>query len=303
MKTKLFISILIITIITSCGDPSPTELIMDDTAVDENYDVEIVSPDPEEIDYLSGYDSTGILEPVPEFSSIVSVSGIKNTFDKITTEGGIALAVFYDKSKPVRNSNGLLIGYKSRALGNVSFNNQPARLAENHKKMRGQGGGMKDTVLGFQHFYSFGGGRHHQQQGFPYSTQVQFKLEPFIGQSVEFAIPTPPALNASVNISGSRNARNLEIQLHWQKELNGGIEIIIGGRQKNDGRIFPIFRIRTADDGEFVIPQRLMNEIDQSKFDHLVYSLIRRYKQNFNNQLNDSYIVSQSIHNIGVPVQ
>lgn len=299
MKIKIVISLLIISFLAACGDPAPTELVLDDTTVDENYDVEIVSPDPAKIDYLTGYDSTGIVEPVSDFTNVISVSGIKNSFENTTIETGIALAVFFDKSQPVENEDGRIIGYKTRRLGNVFFNNNQAQLSVNRKKMHGKGG-KKDTVLGYQHIYSFGTWRPNQQQGrdFPYSNQVQFRLDPVLGGSIEFDIPTPPALNASLQIE--KKLKKERVKLNWQSRSQSQIEIIIGGKPKNEEGVFPVYRIHTADDGSFQIPQDLLDEIDKSLYDHLVFTLIRRYRQNYDNKLNDSYVVSQSIHNIGI---
>ena len=103
-------------------------------------------------------------------------------------------------------------------------------------------------------------------------------------------------------MQGSRSNRDLQAILRWNALHGKRITIILG--VKIHGHLFtiPIYRIRTRDDGNLVVPKQFLNELPLENFSKLVFTFIRSvesYKGDGNNKL---LVSAQSIHSIVIDI-
>ena len=183
-------------ILFSCDKPAPTQLV-DDTNSD--FEVELLNKNLDDQYYNSGLDTSGITQDLSSISNLISVSGIKITNkDNKTFRFSLAQAMFFDKSKPVKYSNGEILAYKTITPGTIKFNEVGARLDSFRIRYRdlgvpkvvtlGQKYVLYNLILGFPDpFY------------FSYDASVSFEFIPYgIGNSFAFNIPTPPEIDGDV---------------------------------------------------------------------------------------------------------
>ena len=293
---KYFLICLLGIIVVYCNEPAVTELVSADS---DEFDIELLSPSTQNL-VFTGYDTTGVVTPAPQFSVVISLSGIKNTYQGAEINQSLMTAAFFDKNLPVYSHNGRLIGYRTRVLGRVRFGIDSANVRELRIRFR-ENGFIRDTLLGFQHILYSGRNMHGQSQTFPYNSKVRFRLSPFLGNSVDFEIPTPPEVTGQLNTIGSVQNGNLQAEVIWNGLPSGRIEIVLGGILKSRTDILPLYRLTTKDDGKLVIPASLLKNIPFNLFDGLVITLIRRYRSS-DNSLQDHFIVSQSVHNIRIDI-
>jgi hypothetical protein len=281
----------------SCNEPIPTELTPDDIAIDDDLQVELLSPTPDQFVYATGYDSTGITQPIPQRASFITVNDIKNTTGSTTTESTFYSAAFFDRDSPIKNNLGVTVGFRTRAIGRTIFNGDTARIAPYIVRFK-ENGIEKDTVAGFLHLLKVNGRRGRQNN----NDHVSFRLKPIIGPPIQFNILTPPEVTGNVKISEKPGLPNFGIELTWNK-ANAPIEIIIGGVLKNKGEIFPLYNLKTKDDGHLRIPGNLLRNIPFNQFKSLVVTFIRRYRTDIgNNTTIDNFVTAHNIHNIVIPV-
>lgn len=305
MKTilKYLTAFLFYLLVYSCSEPNPTELTPDDASGEEEFSVEVLAKDPENYDYATGYDSTGVIEPSPGNSALISISGIKTSRNNTVDKALLALAVFYDRNQPVQNSMGRIIGFKTRIFGRVSFDSDSALIVP-HRINYFDKGIRKDTLLGLKHVLLKTAHGNSPFDIFPYNSAVTFSLQPILMPEVRIAVPTPEEITGSVEIIGRRDERNLAFILKWNAVNRGETEIILGGQRKGDRRVFPFYRIKTADDGLLRIPSRMLVPIPFDQYDKIVITFIRRRVKEFYQQqiFDNSFISAQSIHNIIINV-
>ncbi len=280
----------------SCGEPVPTEIIPAASAEDE-FEVEILSPNPDEYVYSTGYDSTGIVEPIPRFDTYVLLSGVRKEFEGNVKYKGYGGAVFFDKDAPVFDPLGKLIGFRSRRLGKVTFDGDSARVVSRFIRYLFDGE-IRDTVAGVRHISIFDK-RNPVHQSFPYDEDVHFKLKTLGGGTFETVIHTPPEIIGKLKITGSRANGDLKVELLWKGTGRGKAEIIFGGILKSNGELFPLMRFTIADKGRIKIPNSALLNIPFDRFDKMAITLIRRFEDLVdNNTLKKNFIAAQSIHNI-----
>lgn len=301
MLTKFKISLsaaLIVIMLIACNDPVPTELINPDNELtDDGFELELLSPEPEQYVYSNGYDSTGIVNPVPGFASLINISHVKNTLNNITKYRSGGLAIFYDTTRAVRSPNGRVVGFKARILGKVTFNGDTAAVLPYQIQYLDRGL-RKDTLLGFRHILYKESFSQIGNSFLPYGTNVEFKLDAFSGNK-KFMIPVPDEISGRVNVVGKRFQKDFRLELFWNGLDKGRTELIIGGLPIGRADIFPILRLRTRDDGKFVIPKHIVDRIPFEKFDKIVVTFLRKNESYKNeNSIGRVYIAAQSIHNI-----
>jgi hypothetical protein len=278
-------------IINGCDKPAPTELVQEE----EELEVEVLTKDTNDEYYTA--DSSGVVDDLKRHANVISISGIKRTRGDETSYSAYAQAIFFDRDNPVRRGNGKLLGYKTRILGDVLFNNVPARINLYNLRFK-EGNDLQEVNLGFRHVLN----SYFPDQDFNYqynsSVNFQLDLAPiFGGNSINFVIPTPSEITGSIKFEGKREAGTLRAVLNWNGESHSKFEIILGAQIKNSQRFFPLFRIRTRDDGELVIPSHLINRIP-AEFDNVVIGFVRKLEQRVQNRNGELYILSQSIHNL-----
>jgi len=291
---KISLLVAAILIINSCDKPSPTELI-NGTPEDDFIEVEVIAKDTEDEYYSDGSDTSGVSQS--QITSIISITGGKITALGQTENFSIAQSIIYDKSNPVYNSSGKLIAYKTVTPGTIRFNNLLSRLVDHRIKYR-DANQIIDTLLGKKYVLYKGRGFFQDNFEFPYNSFVTFSFNPLIGNSINFNIPTPNEVTGTVRIEGSSAQKNLKAILQWNKSDNPYLSIIIGAGKRNSRYIFPIYRIKTADDGRLIIPSRLLNDITKDRFDRLSFTFVRYIAKLENIYQQNVFVSSQSIHTI-----
>ncbi len=297
--------IFLIIFLTSCDDPNPTELLFDDTAVDEDIEVDLVADDPNTFVYTNGYDSTGIVESLPRSYSIIYLTGSKYSINNVPfREINHAEAVFYDRNRPLRTNSGTEVGFHSNYVGRVFFGEDSALVRSNRISFV-ENGLQRSVNAGFKYVLSQRVNLNTGQNKFPFGQRVQFRLvNPLNGRVQEsLQIPTPLEITGLVLTSGSVQNGDLRINLQWSNSQSstGRIRIVIGGILRGTDLTFPIYDVNVKDNGIAKIPKWMIDNIQFERFDSLVITFIRQleFSGRLNdNTLSDSFIVAQSIHNV-----
>lgn len=272
-----------------CDDPQPTSLVEDEDPIA----IEVITKNPAEPTSF-GVDSTGIDENPARFTNFITVAGIKQTFQGISFRSSFAQAAFFDKTKPVYGFRGKLLGYSTLTPGSVFFNNQKAQLRQFTIKH----GVNRDTVLGLRyvlHKRGFLGDPFN----FEYNSNINFRFVPDISSPISFDIATPPEIFLNYKFSGSNDNKNLNLVLDWNAGFVNNFEILISIVDDQRDIVFPLYKIKTADDGKFVMPKKLLEEL-AAKFNKIAFTLTRKYEKQHNSGVSELFVVSQSINSISV---
>ena len=286
-------------LLVSCDKPAPTQLI-DDT--NNDYEVELLNRDLENQYYTSGSDTSGITQDLTGIKNLISVSGIKIT-DKIRTrEFSLAQAMFFDKSNPIKYSDGRLLTYQTLIPGLIKFNGTEANIVPYRLKFR-DSGMPRDTLLGNKYvLYNIFGG-FPDPFYFNYNSSVSFEFNPFIGgNNISFIILTPPEITGAVILTGKKINENIQAMLNWNSGNTKKITVIVGLIRPNQISSVPIYKFRTADDGEMRIPGRLLNQLPLDGFQKIVFTFIRSYETYQGAGNNELLVSSQSIHSIVIDI-
>ncbi len=292
-KTYLifFIGLLVI---SGCDKPAVTELTQDEQ---QQLQVEVLAKDTND-EYYSA-DSSGVVDDLNGYANVVTVSGIKITNGSTTINTAFAQTIFFDKSKPVRRRNGRLLGYYTRLLGNAQFNGVEAKSVPYILRYK-DGGVLQETTLGVRHVLN--SVFQNQDFGYQYNSSVTFNFDFLLGAiSFNFDIPTPPEITGSVMLEGKRNNNTLRAKLNWDAENYSEFQIIVAASVSDSNKIFPLFRLKTKDDGELIIPAELINQIPP-RFDEFMFYFVRRTEFHNQRNNNDFYVLSQSIHRVDIDI-
>jgi hypothetical protein len=300
MKKLITYLILLLTALwlAGCDKPAPTELY--DDSADEQADYEILGKDYTDEYNSNGSDTTGVTQDLNSLTNLISISGIKETdINGNTLQYSFAQAVFFDRSKEVRDVNGRLLGYNTITPGIIKFDDKLARTVSFTIYYR-ENGVLKQTTLGDKYILFSGRRGHGDDFHFRHNSNMPFRLTFQNGQSVNFDIATPSEITGTLNILGSRIQKNLKASLIWNRGNTQNITIIISARVRYRLIIMPLYRVRTRDDGKLIIPERYINSIPFDYFDRLVFTFIRRFEKTNDNGENTLTVSSQSIHSIVV---
>jgi hypothetical protein len=294
-KTYL-ISFIGLLVINGCDKPAVTELTQDN---EQQLQVEILAKDTND-EYYSA-DSSGVVDDLNGYANVVTLSGIKITNGSTTINTAFAQTIFFDKSRPVRRRNGRLLAYRTRLLGNAKFNSVEARSVPYTIRYNDEGT-VQEITLGLKHILN----SHFQEQdfGYRYNSSVAFSFDFLLGlggNSFNFDIPTPPEITGSIRLEGKRNNNTLKARLEWDGKNYPGFQIIVAASASGSDRIFPIFRLKTKDDGELIIPAELINQIPH-RFDEVMFYFVRRTEFHSERNNNDFYVLSQSIHRVDIDI-
>ena len=288
---KFFLLLFFLGSFFGCNSPQPTALVEDSDPIE----IEVITKNSAEPTSF-GVDSTGLRENPARFTNVISVAGIKETFQGVSTKTSFAQAAFFDRTKPIYGLNGNLIGYSTLAPGKVFFDNEEAKL----RPFRVKYGINKDTLLGFRY-------ELHKRTGlgdkfdFVFDSKINFRFEPFFSSAVSFDIPTPSEIFLNYRMSGSRANKNLSLLLEWNSGYVNNFEIILSISDKQRNIVFPLYRIKTSDDGKFVMPKNLLEEL-AARFDKIVFTLTRKIEKQQGNGISQLFVISQSINSISVEI-
>lgn len=284
--------VIVILFVLSCEDQMPIELVDDGNSA-EQYDVDVITPEPNSA-VFTGYDSTGITNSIPLKSSVISVSGIKNSYKNITVSKGYAEAIFYNTDQPIKTSFGETIGFKTLLFGKVTFNGDSARVVPKRLFYR-DNGKVKDTLVGVKHILI--------TDKFPYNSSINFHFDFFGVKPFLQTIKTPPEITANIKVTGSRKNNDLRVELGWNSAPKGEVILIIGGLLSGRKEIIPLLRVKSIKTNRVVIRNSLLQKIPFEKYDGIIFTLVRRFQFSISTiRLGDIYIASQSIHNIRIDI-
>lgn len=291
-KTYL-ISFISLLVISGCDKPAVTELTQED---EQQLQVEVLAKDTND-EYYSA-DSSGVVDDLNSYANVVTLSGIKITKGSTTVNTAFAQTIFFDRNKPVLRRNGRLLAYRTRILGTAKFNGVEAKSVP-YTIRYNEEGTVQEITLGFKHILN----SYFQRQDFDYhynsSVVFGFNFLLGLGSSFNFDIPTPPEITGSVRIEGKRNNNTLKARLEWDAKNYPGFQIIVAASVSGSDRVFPLFRLKTKDDGELVIPTELINQIPP-RFNEFMIYFIRRTEFHIERNNNDFYVLSQSIHRVDI---
>ena len=296
--TYLIISASLIYLV-SCDKPAPTQLV-DDT--DNDFEVELLNKDLENQYITSGSDTSGILQDLTGVTNLISVSGIKISTDIRTSYLSMAQAMFFNKSSPIKYSNGRILAYETETPGTIKFNGTVANIVPFRIKFRDMGL-PRDTVIGSKYLlYNIFGG-YPDPFYFSYNSSVSFEFNHSNGGgNVTFSIPTPLEITGSVTLTGKRINENIQAKLNWNSGETKKVSVIIGLMRPNQTSSIPVYKFRTADDGEIIIPRRFLNQLPLEHFEKVVFTFIRSFEGYHENGNNELLVSSQSIHSIIIEI-
>lgn len=285
--------------IVSCDKPAPTQLVDDS---DNDFEVELLNKNIDDQYISSGSDTSGITQDLTGITNLISVSGIKIT-DKIRTrEFSLAQAMFFDKLKPIKYSDGRLLSYQTLTPGTIKFNGTEANIVPFRIRFRDKGVPM-DTLVGNKYLL------YNLFSGWPdpfyfnYSSSVSCEFEPSIGgNKLNFNIFTPQEITGRITFTGSRQNRNLETILNWNPTRRGKISVIIGVMRPNQLTSIPVYKIRTRDNGHLRFPGRYLNQLPLEKFDRIVFTFVRSNEAFHGSGNNELLTSAQSIHSIVIEI-
>lgn len=302
----VLVSIMLVVLLSSCSEPAPTQLVDDPTS--SNVKVEIIADRPGVFVYTNGYDSTGILQPVLDRSTFISVCGIKNTnYGKRATDD-FYFTQFSDKNNPILSRDKKIIGFTGVNMGEVRFNNQSAQLGVNKLKFHDNRNGNRwdiDTVVGLNYYFCSKQINPSQPGKFPYNASINFKLDQTkmmgpMKEIFQFEIPTPVEVIGKVKFHGSASQRNLKVDLEWNGINIGDIEVVLG-LFNSKALPYPLIRLIGSDNGKITIPKPIVEKLVADGTKELLVTFIRKkVKEESREFFKDNYIVAQSIHNIKI---
>lgn len=275
-----------------CNNPQPTALVSDEDALQ----IEVINNNPSEPTSL-GIDSSGLGESISRFTNVVAVTGSKTTYQGTSFKSSFAQAVFFDRSKPVYDLNNKLIGFKTRTPGTIFFNNRKAQL----KELRIRYGANRDTTLGLR-YVLHRRGNFGDPFDFDFNSVISFTFIPdsAVLNTISFDIHTPPEIFLTVKTTGRKADRNLNLILEWNASYINNFEILLSifDAQKN---LIPLYKIKTADDGKFIMPKNLLEELSL-RYDSIIYTVTRKYQWEYLKNSSELFVISQSINTISADI-
>lgn len=302
MKNILTYFVLLISglILFSCDKPAPTELIDD---LENDFEIEFLTKDLNDNYINGGTDTSGITQDLTGITNLISVSGIKITRDNKTNHLSLAQAMFFDKSKPVENSSGRIIAYKTIIPGIIRFNGLEARIVPYEIRFRDMGD-LKVVLLGEKYVL------YNLWQGIPdqffyyYNLFVSFEFQPNIGlgNNTTFNISTPHEINGNIILNGNKSNRNIDAILEWNGKGLNRISVIVGVIKQGQVNSIPIYKIRTGDDGRLRIPRRFFSGLPLGDLEKIVFTFVRSIENLHRNGNNELFVSSQSIHSIVIDI-
>lgn len=275
-----------------CNNPQPTSLVDDKDALN----IEMINANPANPTRF-GIDSSGLGESIAQFTNVIAVTGFKTTLQGTSFKSSFAQAVFFDRSKPIHDLNNKLIGFKTQTPGTIFFNNRKAQL----KEFKIRYGINRDTTLGLR-YVLHRRGNFGDPFEFDFNSVVSFTYIPDSAtlNTISFDIATPAEIFLTVRTSGRKLDRSLNLILEWNAANVQNFEILMSifDDQRN---VIPLYKIKTADDGKFVMPKKLLEELSL-RYDSIIFTLTRKFQQEHLKGSSELFVISQSINTISVDI-
>jgi hypothetical protein len=292
-QIKYLLLLVILVLFFGCNSPQPTALVDDDDPIE----IEVITKNPAEPTSF-GVDSTGLRGSPTRFANIISVTGAKTVNQGISFKSSFAQAVFFDKSKPILGNNGKLVGFKTLAPGSIFFNNRKAQVKEFVVRY----GINRDTSLG-PRYILHRRGNFGDPFDFEFNSKISFTFLPDSAalSSISFDIATPPEIFLNYRLAGKKLNKDLNLLLEWNAGYVKNFEILISIIDEPRNIVFPLYKIKTADDGKFKMPKQLLEELAK-RFNKVAFTLTRKFEKQQGNGISELFVVSQSINSISVDI-
>jgi len=258
-----------------CGKPGPTELVDDRPSEETPLQYEVLAKNPDDALYKSGYDSTGMVMPPPSTDVFLFVSKNVVSEKSLSLSYDIAVVFFFDRRDPFILPGGKGYGYHTKRVIPPLINSIFTKEVPNNI-VYGPHASMKDSVIGSKYVLSkrepFG-----DSLSLNYNSPVKFEYrEKMMGPKIEFSIGMPEQIIG--NISVSQDGKGKILLLSWNKatkDSKDSVEIIVGGKLKNEKAATAFLKFHVKDNGQVKIPPQLIGAIPKDRFDRLVFTFVR----------------------------
>ncbi|MCK9424834.1 MAG: hypothetical protein M0Q21_02220 [Ignavibacteriaceae bacterium] len=279
-----------------CGKPGPTELVNDIPNDEAPLQIEVLAKNPDDALYKGAYDSTGLLNQMPQAETFLFIS--KNVVSEkfLSIEYNVAQVLFFDRDKPFHLPDGKDFGFLMKRVIPPKINSVRTKEV-NHSIQHGRGPSVKDTVLGPKYMLSRTG-NFGDSLFLTYNTQVKFEFrKEMMSPPIEFTVKMPEQIIGKVTVTQNSNGEKI-LLLEWNKGTNDSVEIIIGGKIKNEKTATAFFKLHVNDNGQVKISPKLMKAIPKDRFDRLVFSFVRKAITRRVEQSLEFFTVIQNTHSI-----
>lgn len=260
-----------------CEKPNPVQLEGPDGSGDEQSTIEVLSANPEQSDSPYGYDTTAFFRP--EDASLRYGSSLVIARNGLFTGDTVSITSFaelyiYDRTQPVKDSLGRTVTYKTKKADFLRINNFHARETSHMFRWR-KGAGLTDSLLGPKY-------RLFGKRGL---LSPEFELAANASLDIRIKMPGQPPVQVSTSLPEEVNGSVKRIKLNsadamminWNSAGAGSqIEVLIGARLKTTGQMIPFYRIKTRDDGQYIVPPSLLRAIPPSRFEAPGVTLLRK---------------------------
>lgn len=256
-----------------CGKPGPTELIDDRPSEEGPLRYEVLAKNPDDALYKSGYDSTGLVMPPPSTDVFLFVSKNVVSEKSLSLSYDIAEVFFFDRRDPFILPGGKGYGYHTKRVFPPLINSIFTKEVANNI-MYGPHSSMKDSVLGSKYVLNRRG-LLGDTLSLNYNSPVMFEYrEKMMGPKIEFSIGMPEQIIGNVSVSQNGKGEKI-LLLSWNKATKDSVEIIVGGKLKNEKTATAFLKFHVKDNGQVKIPTGLISAIPRDRFDRLVFTFVR----------------------------
>jgi len=281
-----------------CGKPGPTELVNDIPNEEEPLQIEVLALNPDDALYKGTYDSTGLLNEMPKAENFLFIS--KNVVSEkfLSVGNDVAEVFFFDNAQPIVLPNGRMVGFGMKKVNPPKINSVQTREVM-HSIQYGRSSSVMDTILGPKYMLSRSG-LMGDALFLKYNNPVDFEYrKAMMGPNVpiKFSINMPDQIVGKVNVTQD-NKKEKVLQLEWNKATKDSVEIIIGGKMKNEKTATAFFKLHVKDNGHIKIPPQLITAIPKDRFDRLVFTFVRKSVSRRVEQSLEFFTIIQNTHSI-----
>lgn len=256
-----------------CGKPGPTELVDDRPNEEDPLRYEVLAKNPDDAVYKSGYDSTGMVMPPPLTDVFLFVSKNVVSEKSLSLSYDLAEVFFFDKRNPFILPGGKGYGFHTKKVVPPRINSVNTKEVV-HTIHFGPHASMKDSVLGSKYVLSRKGSLG-DSLSLNYNSPVMFEYrEKMMGPKTEFSIEMPEQIIGNVSVSQNGKGEKI-LLLSWNKATKDSVEIIVGGKLKNEKAATAFYKFHVKDNGQVKIPTGLISVIPWDRFDRLVFTFVR----------------------------
>jgi hypothetical protein len=279
-----------------CGKPGPTELVDDRPSEEFPLQYEVLAKNPEDALYKNGYDSTGLLMPPPVTDGLLFISKNVVSQQSLSISYDVAQVFFFDRWKPFLLPDGKRFGFHLKKMFPPKINSVQTKEVSHHLSY-GMNVSVKDTGLGPKYVLNSVAG-FGDSLSLNYNSPVNFEYRKgMMSPYTSFRIDMPEKIVGNVTVTQNGKGEKF-LLLEWNKGTKDSVEIIIGGKIKNEKAATAFFKIHVKDNGNVKIPAPLLRAIPKSRFDRLVITFVRNAVSRRVEPSFEFFTVIQNTHSI-----